>query len=126
MEKLVFFWFLLVQASAWGWGIFAIALTCLVLTVPDRNQLMRLYILPAIWLLPLVVTAAFHEGDVKSADWIQHLFYPLLAVYVVASIWVYATLPTRRGLAAVYTLIHAPFCLLTSMIITMSSSGTWL
>lgn len=126
MEKLFFFWFLLMQASLFGFGLIAVGLTFLVMFLPDRLRLSRLLALPAIWLLPLVLTALLYEGGVKSADWLQHLFYPSLAVYLATAIWVGVTLPTRRKTAIAVALINAPFCGLGAFIVAMSGSGTWL
>ncbi len=126
MEKLSFFWFLLMQASLFGLGILALGLTCFVMLLPDRKRLVRLFLLPATWLLPLVLTALLHEGEVKSADWVQHLSYPLLGIYFGTSIWVCATLPKRRMAAIACALINAPFCFMASLLLAMSGSGTWL
>lgn len=126
METLFVFWNLLMQASLFGFGLIAVGLTCLVLFLPDRLRLSRLLALPAIWLLPLALTALLYEGGMKSADWLQYLFYPLLAVYFATAIWVGVTLPTRRKTAIAVALINAPFCGMGALVVAMAGSGTWL
>lgn len=64
VEKLYFCWFILMQSSPNGFGLFAAWVTCLVVLLPDRQQLARMIWLPAIWLLPIALTALFQDGDV--------------------------------------------------------------
>ena len=126
VEKLYFFWFILMQSSLNGFGLLAAGMTCLVVLLPDRQQLARLLWLPAIWLLPIALTALFQEGDVKSASWLQHLPLPMLAAYLGTTIWACVTLPRRRMVAIGCALINAPSCAFASLVVGMSASGTWL
>lgn len=126
MQRLSFLWFLLMQASFFGMGLLGAAATLLVLVVPERRKVARLLALPALWLLPLLLSAAFHEGGVKTAGWLGYVSLLMLVAYVAVTVWAIATLPGWRTLAVVCALINAPFVVMSSLVVGMASGGTWL
>jgi hypothetical protein len=126
VQKLSFLWFLLMQASCFGMGLLGAASTLVVLIMPERRRTVRLLVLPALWLLPPVAAAVFYQGEMKSADWLGHVSLIMLVAYVAAAVWSIVTLPGSRALATICALINAPFAVLSSLVVGMASSGTWL
>ncbi|HET6408315.1 MAG TPA: hypothetical protein VFG14_10585 [Chthoniobacteraceae bacterium] len=126
MAHLSFFCFLVMQVSLFGFGLAAAALTCAVLLLPDRGDLARLLFFPALWLLPLALAGVFYEDEMKTADWIGYLVFPMLAAYFSFAAWVSTILPKRRVIAAACALINTPFVFLSAFVVGMASGGTWL
>jgi hypothetical protein len=125
MAHLSFFVFLLLQASVFGIGLLAVALTCAVLLLPERRSLARLLVLPALWVLPLVLAGVFYEADMKSAGWVGYLFVPVLVAYFGFSIWAVSTLPKQRLIAGACAAINTPFVFLSALVVAIAAGGTW-
>jgi len=126
MAQLGFFKFLLMQASFMGVGLWIVAAAGLIVA---RAAWRRRWfpLLPATWLLPLVLGGVFVEtsAGAKTADWMGWVGLGALAVFFMAVVDANWRPDKPRWPAVVWSLVNLPLALMSAVVVGIAAGGTW-
>jgi hypothetical protein len=119
-------WYLTMVLLQTG-GIVFIGAAAAVLIHRDDHRLNWVLALPALWISPLLVTAATVKDDAtNTADWVASLGMAGILATLAASLFFLVRLNGVRLFVALYVAANLPFAGLAYLVVLMASSGTWL
>ena len=94
-----------------------------------RGKRWMIFVQPAFWLLPLVLSGVFDDhtsSEAKTADWIGYFALVSFALQVLWSFYAIVRLAERRSLAVISLIANAGIGAFSLFIVGMASTGDWI